>query len=101
MFHFNTVTRTTHFEQPFVGNGLDHCYDCAAEILILSQYIKQANENGEGQGQDQDQQKQDGQDDIEKRVFELSSEISFQCATVERSLELPDIETHYVQAVSW
>ena len=39
MFHFNTKTRTTYFEHRQRGDGFDHCYDCAAEVFILSQYL--------------------------------------------------------------
>uniref|UniRef100_A0A6B2LBP5 Cap-specific mRNA (nucleoside-2'-O-)-methyltransferase n=1 Tax=Arcella intermedia TaxID=1963864 RepID=A0A6B2LBP5_9EUKA len=40
MFHFQTVTRTSYFEHDIKGEGLDHCYDCSAEIFILSEYLK-------------------------------------------------------------
>lgn len=35
LFHFNTVTRTTYWPHDVKGEGLDHCYDCAAEIRII------------------------------------------------------------------
>eukprot|EP00761_Pharyngomonas_kirbyi_P008568 gb/GECH01008580.1/.p1 GENE.gb/GECH01008580.1/~~gb/GECH01008580.1/.p1 ORF type:complete len:454 (+),score=34.32 gb/GECH01008580.1/:1-1362(+) len=40
MFHFNTVTRTMYFEHNVDGEGLDHCFDCSSEILILSRYLQ-------------------------------------------------------------
>lgn len=43
MYHFNKVTRGNWFEYPTVLQGpqitgLDHCYDCVAEMYILLQY---------------------------------------------------------------
>ncbi|EGD74286.1 hypothetical protein PTSG_06295 [Salpingoeca rosetta] len=43
MFHHNVITRTTYYEHSVQGEGLDHCYDCSAEIFILSQWIRSAN----------------------------------------------------------
>ena len=41
MFFFNTVARTSMYEHGVVGvGGLDHCYDCAAEVNILKEYVK-------------------------------------------------------------
>eukprot|EP00952_Eustigmatos_sp_NYUAD-ZCMA_P006140 26501-Eustigmatos_ZCMA.PRE.1 len=39
MFHFNTVTRVTHFEHDQHAEGYDHCYDCTAEAFVLKQYL--------------------------------------------------------------
>ena len=39
MFHFNTETRTTYYEHDIHGAGLDHCFDCASEVLILGLYL--------------------------------------------------------------
>jgi hypothetical protein len=36
MFHFNTVTRTTYYQNE--NNRVCHCYDCSAEKLILDHY---------------------------------------------------------------
>jgi len=38
MFHFNTRQRTALYHHDVVGEGLDHCYDCRAEIHILTEY---------------------------------------------------------------
>jgi hypothetical protein len=38
MFHFNTVTRPALYDHPFRGRGIDHCYDCTAEMRILARY---------------------------------------------------------------
>lgn len=38
MFYFNNVMRPSLFPHKVQGEGLDHCYDCAAEIEILTLY---------------------------------------------------------------
>ena len=40
MFHHNITTRTTYFEHSIKGEGLDHCYDCSAEIHVLAELIR-------------------------------------------------------------
>lgn len=42
MFHHNTQTRTFYYEHDVAepSIGLDHCYDCASEALILKQYLR-------------------------------------------------------------
>jgi len=39
MFHFNTVTRSMAHAHDVKANGLDYCYDCRAEVHILSEYL--------------------------------------------------------------
>lgn len=41
MFYFNRISRVEYYEHDFVGRieGLDHCYDCAAELVILQRYL--------------------------------------------------------------
>jgi hypothetical protein len=39
-FHHNTVTRYKTFKQPVKGEGLDKCFDAAAEVVILGQYLR-------------------------------------------------------------
>lgn len=39
MFHFNAVTRVGLYDHNIVGEGIDHCYDCASEIQILRSYL--------------------------------------------------------------
>jgi cap2 methyltransferase len=41
MFFFNTVTRSALYNHPVVscGCGIDHCYDCTAEVAILGEYL--------------------------------------------------------------
>ena len=40
MFFFNTTMRVALFEHDCEGEGLDHCYDCRAEVEILQQFIE-------------------------------------------------------------
>ncbi len=41
MFHFNTVTRVQYYQHSIRGvRGLCHCYDCASEVSILTEYLK-------------------------------------------------------------
>lgn len=40
MFYHNTITRVALYPHSVVGEGLCHCYDCAAEISILSDYLQ-------------------------------------------------------------
>ena len=39
MFFFNTVTRVALYPHSVCGCGIDHCYDCMAEVSILSRYF--------------------------------------------------------------
>ena len=39
LFYFNTTTRVALFPHDVVATGLDHCYDCRAEVEILSRYL--------------------------------------------------------------
>lgn len=39
MFHFNTVTRPALYPHSVCGCGIDHCYDCTAEMGILRAYL--------------------------------------------------------------
>jgi cap2 methyltransferase len=47
LFHFNTVTRVARYAHTMPvgrpGHGLDYCYDCRAEVEILSQYLHKYN----------------------------------------------------------
>ncbi|MEM3062935.1 MAG: hypothetical protein QW303_05265 [Nitrososphaerota archaeon] len=40
MFYFNTVMRVARYKHNIIGEGLDHCYDCTAEIHIIKEYLK-------------------------------------------------------------
>ncbi|KAL0488320.1 cap-specific mRNA (nucleoside-2'-O-)-methyltransferase [Acrasis kona] len=39
MFYFNNVTRVTFYHHDVEADGIDHCYDCNAEIFILYNYL--------------------------------------------------------------
>ena len=39
MFHFNTVTRPALYPHTVRACGLDHCYDCRAEVEILRKFM--------------------------------------------------------------
>eukprot|EP00808_Paulinella_micropora_P002844 g33204.t1 len=44
MFYFNVTQRGRYYPHGVSfddGGGLDHCYDCTAEIYILTEYLKQ------------------------------------------------------------
>jgi cap2 methyltransferase len=40
MFFFNTVTRVALYPHSVCGCGIDHCYDCTAEVFILQSYLR-------------------------------------------------------------
>lgn len=40
MYWHNTVQRTFHYDQDVTGDGLDNCYDCSSEVMILKTYAK-------------------------------------------------------------
>ena len=41
LFFFNTVTRPALYKHAVTdGEGIDHCYDCRAEVHILSSYLE-------------------------------------------------------------
>jgi hypothetical protein len=40
MFYFNTELRGNWFPHDSSAEGMDHCYDCSAEIFILCEYLK-------------------------------------------------------------
>jgi cap2 methyltransferase len=52
MFYFNTVTRVARYPHPMPvgrpGYGLDYCYDCRAEVEILSEYLRKFNPDLQG-----------------------------------------------------
>lgn len=46
MFYFNTVTRVQYYEHNLAGiDEYDHCYDCAAENYILTNYLLKSKKN--------------------------------------------------------
>ena len=40
MFYFNCVTRPSLYDHGVCAEGLDHCYDCKAEVEILKRYLQ-------------------------------------------------------------
>lgn len=43
MFYFNTVTRVSYYKHDVDVPGMDHCYDCAAEVAVLKRYWDKRN----------------------------------------------------------
>ena len=41
LFYFNTKQRVALYPHAVQGEGIDHCYDCRAEVQILTSYLKQ------------------------------------------------------------
>eukprot|EP00051_Salpingoeca_urceolata_P002337 m.49286 g.49286 ORF g.49286 m.49286 type:complete len:444 (+) comp12062_c0_seq3:114-1445(+) len=39
MFYFNTVQRVARYDHNVEATGIDHCYDCRAEVAILDGYV--------------------------------------------------------------
>jgi hypothetical protein len=77
MFCFNTVTRVTYYEHNVKGNGLDHCYDCRAEIHILAKYLrKHCNIDSDTK-------------QAEIKISKMSFEISQNCSRSGRLLSMP------------
>ena len=40
LYRFNTVERVICYKHDVSAPGIDHCYDCRAEIFILEEYLK-------------------------------------------------------------
>jgi len=49
MYYFNTVTRCQYYPHNIIAPGIDHCYDCSTEIMIIKNYLQsfQPNKNNE------------------------------------------------------
>jgi len=68
LFFFNTVTRPALYEHDVTdGEGIDHCYDCRAEVHIISLYLEKF--------------KAVPEDKLAKEVSLMSKKISKQIAT--------------------
>lgn len=39
LYHFNTVSRVCAYPHDVDGEGMDHCYDCSAEVAVLKEYL--------------------------------------------------------------
>lgn len=77
MFHFNTTTRVGLYPHGGAGVGLCHCYDCTAEVAILSAYLSSRGRLPHNP------------DVLAKAISQLSSEASAACA-VRRTLADPN-----------
>eukprot|EP01138_Halocafeteria_seosinensis_P001520 gb/GECG01001558.1/.p1 GENE.gb/GECG01001558.1/~~gb/GECG01001558.1/.p1 ORF type:complete len:452 (+),score=53.80 gb/GECG01001558.1/:1-1356(+) len=78
MFYFNTVTRLSSYEHPVHAkkaqqHGLDHCYDCTAEISILSRYLNNV----------------EGREPSVQELVSMVRQISKQCSNTGRTLQHP------------
>lgn len=40
LFYFNTVMRPSLYKHNYNGEGIDYCYDCRAEVAIITNYLK-------------------------------------------------------------
>jgi len=48
LFYFNTKTRVSYYEHNVeFQNGYDHCYDCASEIRIVTDFLKKIKFKGQ------------------------------------------------------
>lgn len=80
MFHHNTITRTACFDVSLPRQrrrevGLCRCYDCASEVFILSNFLKQHRGFDDGVA-------------LEDEVLRMSTELSAVCSTGDRSLKV-------------
>lgn len=39
LFYFNNITRQSIYKHDVISEGLDYCYDCAAEVYVLKAYL--------------------------------------------------------------
>jgi hypothetical protein len=67
MFYFNNVLRLGCYPHHVIAKGLDHCYDCTAEVYILKKYLIKM-----GKTTDTDEDK----DKRNKMIGKMSDEIS-------------------------
>jgi len=65
-FYYNTVRRVARYPHDVMGEGIDHCYDCTAEVSILTRYLK-------------DWCGMTNQEEINKEVSKMSYDISRAC----------------------
>ena len=81
LFYFNTVTRTSYYKHEVDGvEGLDHCFDCASEIVILQQYLQKFS-NLWYHDSVYDATGKVPQDKVNKEVASRMNQISVECAT--------------------
>jgi len=86
MFFFNTVTRVTLFDHKVNGEGIDHCYDCSAEVHVLNQFFLKVEKIEENSAE------------IYKKISDMSKKISRSCAR-DRTLASPNLDPGHRKAV--
>eukprot|EP01112_Ceratiomyxa_fruticulosa_P015607 TRINITY_DN4603_c0_g3_i8.p1 TRINITY_DN4603_c0_g3~~TRINITY_DN4603_c0_g3_i8.p1 ORF type:complete len:468 (+),score=94.60 TRINITY_DN4603_c0_g3_i8:176-1579(+) len=82
MFYFNTTTRVACYPHSVRGEGIDHCYDCRAEIAILTDYLS-------SEWTDNPLDEQEDAAIMWRKVSDMSREISSACSK-ERTLLSPN-----------
>jgi hypothetical protein len=82
LFYFNTTTRVALFPHDVVATGLDHCYDCRAEVDILTAYLASDHAGGTDRASTGTSRGADPSDvsSAAERVAEISERISSECA---------------------
>jgi cap2 methyltransferase len=84
MAHFKNIERTTYYAHDMDdAEGIDHCYDCRAELFVLEQYVRQVNTNIQDE-------------EVRERVKQLSKDIS---RNSQQTLRPPIIDTLRTLAV--
>lgn len=70
-FYHNTIRRIWgYFEHNVIGEGIDHCYDCRAEIELLSKYCLASGDRS------------DSSDSTTRKISTMSREISEICGSL-------------------
>lgn len=84
MAHFKNVERTSYYVHDMDDvEGIDHCYDCRAELFVLEQYVRLV-------------EKKTRDEDIRERVKQLSKDIS---QHIQQTLRPPIIDTMRTLAI--
>lgn len=84
MAHFKNVERTTYYvHDTDDSEGIDHCYDCRAELFVLEQYVRRV-------------EKKTRDEEIHERVKQLSKDIS---RNIQQTYRQPIIDTIRTLAV--
>jgi cap2 methyltransferase len=76
MFYFNCVLRPSRYDHGVWAEGVDHCYDCKAEVEILKRYLQLTHLHFPG-------------NDMNEKIANLSMEIS-RSVSVNRTLADPN-----------
>ena len=87
MFYFNIYTRVQYYDHSIDATGIDHCFDCVSEIIILGDYINRYNPPFERI------------EDFRNAIAHFSVDISKKCSANEhRTL---DMHISFEQKKSW